>query len=188
MIDECNLVDVYQHFNPESIRFSWRKRNPIKQARLDYFLISDSMTDIIDSCEIRSSYRSDHSIIEIHIVISKFKIGKGIWKFNNSLLKNKDYLELVNKIIHEEKSKYALPVYSAEYVKNENENIKFNIDDDDFSEMICLRIRGETIKFASYLKKQTHMEEKSLIVDIENLESLSDTRGQEVGFGKFKKK
>ena len=40
--------------------------------------------------------------------------------------------------------------------------------------MIFLRIRGETIKFASYLKKQTHMEEKSLIVDIENLESLSD--------------
>ena len=61
------------------------------------------MTNIIDSCEIRSSYRSDHSIIEIHIVISKFKIGKGIWKFNNSLLKNKDYLELVNKIIQEEK-------------------------------------------------------------------------------------
>ena len=83
-----------------------------------------------------AGYRSDHSIVEIHIVISKFKIGKGIWKFNKSLLK--DYLELVNKIIQEEKSKYALPVYLAEYVKNENENIKFNIDDDDFLEMIFL--------------------------------------------------
>ena len=138
MIAECNLVDAYRHFNPESIRFLWRKRNPIKQARLDYFLISDSMADIINSCEIRSSYRSYHSIIEIHIVISKFKIGKGIWKFNNSLLKNKDYLELVNKIMQGEKSKYALPVYSAEYVKTENENIKFNIHDDDFLEMIFL--------------------------------------------------
>ena len=151
------------------------------------------MTDIIDSCEIQSSYRSDHSIIEIHIVISKFKIGKGIWKFNKSLLKNKDYLELVNKIIQEEKSKYALPVYSAEYVKNEN--IKFNIDDDDFLEMIFLGIRGETIKFASYLKKQSHMEEKSLIVDIENLESLSDKQNytsiledKKLELEKFKKK
>ena len=41
-------------------------------------------------------------------------------------------------------------------------------------EIIFLQIRGETIKFASYLKKQTHMEEKSLIVDIENLESFLD--------------
>ena len=32
MIDECNLVDAYRYFNPESILFSWRKRNPIKQA------------------------------------------------------------------------------------------------------------------------------------------------------------
>ena len=94
------------------------------------------MTDIIGSCSIQSSYRSDHSIIEMHIVISKFKIGKGIWKFNNSLHKNKDYLELVNKIIQEENTKYALPVYSAEYVKSEN--IKFTIDDDDFLEMVFL--------------------------------------------------
>ena len=111
----------------------------------------------------------DHSTIETHIVISKFKSGKGIWKFNNSLLKNKDYLQLANKIIQEDNSKYALPDYSAEFVKNENENIKFNIDDDDFLEIIFLQIRGETIKFVRYLKKQHHMEEKSLIVDIEIL-------------------
>ena len=85
------------------------------------------------------------------------------------MLKNKDYLQLANKIIQEDNSKYALPDYSAEFVKNENENIKFNIDDDDFLEIIFLQIRGETIKFVRYLKKQHHMEEKSLIVDIEIL-------------------
>ena len=111
----------------------------------------------------------------MHIVISKLKIGKGIWKFNKSLFKIKDYLELVNKIIFtKKKTKYAIPVYSTEYVRNENESIKFNIYDDDFLEVIFLQIRGETIKFASYLKKQHHIEEKSMIVDIEYLESLSD--------------
>ena len=82
------------------------------------------MTDIIGS-----SYRSDHSVIKIHIVISKFKIGKGIWKF---IL---DYLDLVNKIIQEEKSNFALPVYSTEYVKKP---IKFSINDDNFFEIILL--------------------------------------------------
>ena len=77
-------------------RYTWRKRNPIKQARLDYFLVSSSMTDIINSSSIMPSYRSDHSIIEISINLCEFKHGKGYWKFNNSLLKNQNYLNMIN--------------------------------------------------------------------------------------------
>ena len=75
------------------------------------------------------SYRSDHSIIEINL--SEFKHGKGYWKFN-SLLKNKNYLDLINKIIEEEKVKYALPVYNMNYVTGSNETIEFTIPSDLF--------------------------------------------------------
>ena len=85
------------------------KKNPIKQARLDYFLISDKMTNIVDNCTIRPSYRSDHSIVELDIIINNFEIGKGIWKLNVSLLKNIDYINLINNLIDKEKHKYALP-------------------------------------------------------------------------------
>ena len=61
------------------------------------------MADIINISSIRSSYHSDHSIIEIDINLSDFKHGKGYWKFNNSLLKNSAYLKFVTKIIEEEK-------------------------------------------------------------------------------------
>ena len=71
------------------------EKNPLKQSQLDYFLTSHAMMDMIDSCDIKPSYRSDHSIIEINISISNFEIGRGIWKINNSLLKNKDYLALI---------------------------------------------------------------------------------------------
>ena len=107
------------------------------------------MTDIINSSSIMPSYRSDHSIIEISINLCEFKHGKGYWKFNNSLLKNQDYLNMINKTIEEEKIKYALPVYIMNYITGSNESIEFLIPCDLFLEMLLMRIRGESIKFAS---------------------------------------
>ena len=49
---------------------------------------------------------------------------------NNSLLKNKDYLILINKIIDEEKEKYCLPIFNVNYIK---ENFKDHFP----SMMIC---------------------------------------------------
>ena len=89
----------------------------------------------------------------MQILLNPFKIGRGIWKFNNSLLRNKDYLNLINNAIVEEKLKYALPIYTTEFVKNSNKDISFKIDDDNFLEMVLLRIRGESIKFASHIRK-----------------------------------
>ena len=81
--------------------------------------------------------------------MNNFEIGKRIWKLNVSLLKNIDYINLINNLIDEEKHKYALPVYNPDYLKNTYKNVAFTIDLDLFLEMLYLRIRGETIKFAS---------------------------------------
>ena len=105
MLNGRDLVDINGVHNPDVMRFTWRRRNPIKQASLDYFMISSSMTDIINSTSIMPSYRSDHSIIEMNINLSEFKHGKGYWKFNVSLLKNQNYFNLINEIIEEEKVK-----------------------------------------------------------------------------------
>ena len=93
MMSSLDFIDAFRHLKPHVKRFSWRKKNPIKQARLDYFLIAKAMADMIDSCNIKPSYRSDHSIIEIKITMDNFIRGRGTWKFNNSLLKNSDYLD-----------------------------------------------------------------------------------------------
>ena len=37
MIENLNLVDTFRHFCPDKRRYTWRKSNPVKQARLDYF-------------------------------------------------------------------------------------------------------------------------------------------------------
>ena len=137
-----------------SLSGTWRKRNPVKHARLDFFLISDVMTDIVKTCNINVAYWSNHSVIELELFLNKFTVGKGIWKFNKSLLKNPDYPNLINNAIVDEILKYAIPIYSLQFLKQIPPNITFTIDDDLFREMLFLRIRGDTVMFASSLKAQ----------------------------------
>ena len=175
-----NLIDIFRLCHPNDKRYTWRRKNPIKQARLDYFLISNSMFDLINTCNIKPGYRSDHSIIQLEIEFSKFQIGKGIWKFNTSLLSNQDYLKIIKKVINEEKVKYALPIYQLNYIEDtsSNEYLQFVIDEDTFLELLFLRIRGETIKFSSVLKKNNNSMEKALKEDIEYLETHSTYNDQ----------
>ena len=180
MMSEFDLCDVFRQFNPDRRRYTWRRKNPVKQARLDFFLASTNMVDVIKNCDISLSYRSDHSIQKLDIILNNFKRGKGLWKFNNSLLENKDFLTLINHIINEEKLKYALPVYDLKYLERSYSPISMTIEPDTFLELLFLRIRGETIKFASTLKKKQRNIEMNLITDIQALESQANSVNSEL--------
>ena len=153
LMRQNDLSDIYRDLHPDTKRFTWRRRNPIKQARIDLLLASSNIHDITNICEIRASYRSDHSMIELDLTINSFVRGKGLWKFNNSLLECPEYVYLINRIIEEEKLKYAIPVYKPNYLKNTFTNFEMIIDHDLFLEMLLLRIRGEIIKFATAPQK-----------------------------------
>ena len=137
------------------------------------------MSDIIKSCDIKVGYRSDHSRVDLEILISNFTRGRGLWKFNNSLLKNKNYVMLINQVIEEETIKYAVPVYDYSFLKNccNYDDIVFKEESDTFLEMLLIRGPEESIKFATALKKETDAKEKQLIEDIEHSErSNLDTK------------
>ena len=174
IINRLNLADAYRYFHPISKRFTWRRRNPLKQSRLDYFLISSPLTDLISNIEIRAGYKSDHSILYMSILINKFERGKGVWKFNTELLKDESYLKLVKECIMDEKRKYAVPVYNLHNLETiDDSEIHLTVDFDIFMEMLLLRIRGETIKYASYIKKKMSENEKILISKIQTLEQAN---------------
>ena len=59
--------------------------------------------------------------------------------------------------------KYALPVYNMAHITANNSNIDLTISYDIFLETLLMRVRGETIKFASHLKKKRNLQEKKLI-------------------------
>ena len=96
-----NLIDIFRLYHDK--RYTWKRKNPIKQARLDYFLISSSMFDLVKTCNIKSSYRSDHSVVKLEIEYSKCQIGKGVWKSKTSLLSNQDYLNTIKALLMKKK-------------------------------------------------------------------------------------
>ena len=95
LIDDRSLVDPYRELFPDLCRYTWRKKSPFKQARLDFFLFSENILSFLKNCCVEPSYRSDHSRIILELELNPFIRGKGLWKFNNSLLYDTDYVNAI---------------------------------------------------------------------------------------------
>ena len=94
MMSENDLCDIFRVRNPDTRRFSWRRKTPFKQRRLDFFLVSDTMQENIESTDIIPSVGSDHSAIKIKLCSSQEgSRGQGYWKFNSSLTEDKNFVE-----------------------------------------------------------------------------------------------
>ena len=100
-MENHDIIDSFGSLYPNLSRYTWTSTN--KKARLDYFLVSNALSDLIPKVNIKHGYRTDHSAVELHIKLNNFDRGKGTWKFNTSLLKNVEYREMINKTIEEEK-------------------------------------------------------------------------------------
>ena len=68
-MDFFELFDIFRMQNPESRRYTWRsvRNGQLKQARLDYFLVSSDVTNFVHSIETLAGYRTDHSIVIINL-------------------------------------------------------------------------------------------------------------------------
>ena len=110
-------------------------------------------------------------MVILNISFNNFKHGKGLWKHNNSLLSDAEYLNIINNKIEEIKAQYALPVYDLNNIELvPNDHLQFVIDDQLFLETLLMEIRGKSISYASFKKKQKDKLEKELISKIENSE------------------
>ena len=177
IINKKYLVDPFREKYPNKKRFTWKKRNPCKQARLDFFLISESLFHYVKDTFIYPSYRSDHAIILLELNMTKIKHGKSYWKHNNSLLTDPDYLKQINKKIDDIKLQYAIPVYNREQINDiPNEELQLVINDQLFLDTLLMEIRGECISYASFKNKQRNTRETYLIKQIEKLEDSLDER------------
>ena len=171
VIDLCaefNLIDIWRELNIESSRYTWRTSNGNKHGRLDFFLVSQNLFNNIKDANIEFGYKSDHSIVSITLKGQDIEKDKPFWKFNNSLLKDPKYCEEMKKVIQETKSQYAKP--NQNLGQENNKNISFDINDQLFFEVLLMNIRGKTISFSSYKKKQTDKKEQKLIEEINELE------------------
>ena len=172
-----NLVDIFRKLYPNKRAYTWRRWKTIKQGRLDYFLVSEELDNKIKNSSISPGYKSDHSLVTITLRKNEFKRDRPFWKFNNSLLRDENYIKQIKELINRLKKQYAIPVYNLD---DENfnlipiEELQFTISDQLFFETLLMEIRGKTISYSSYKKKIEKEEEKSLVNDISKLEADLD--------------
>ena len=146
--------------------------NTTQQGRLDFFLISRNVCQFVQNCDIDISYRSDHSIVILQLSLASVKHGKGLWKFNNSLLNDIQYVNTINKIIEDVTIQYCLPVYNIENISLlDRSSMQFTINDQLFLETLLMEVRGKTISFSCYKNKERKNKEEDIqseIIYIEN--------------------
>ncbi len=98
MLDSMNLTDCFRDLFPNIRRYTWHSKG--KSSRLDYRFISEHLLNELGNYKILPGLHSDHSIIYINLGNGTLKRGKGIWKFNNSLLHDKKYVNEIKNIIN----------------------------------------------------------------------------------------
>ena len=131
---------------PHRAGYTWRRKRPFLAERLDYSFISNSMLQFVKKVEILPSICADHSLVLIDIDFNPNKRGQGYWKINNSLLKDKDYVDKMNLLI--EKELAQADMYSSKK---------------DHWEILKLSIRTSTLQFSS--NRQKSKKNKLLILE-----------------------
>jgi hypothetical protein len=79
-----------------------------------------------------------------------------LWKFNNNLLSDKDYVSKVKETIHSVSKQYLNDVGKTDI----NFQCKDGIDESLFLEVLMMEVRGVTISYSAYKKKEKDKKEK----------------------------
>ena len=90
-IKKYELEDIWRTKNPKEKKFTYFGDN--KGSRIDYWLTSLSLTRQIEDVDTYYNSFSDHHGIKLVIETKTPKIGKGIWKMNNSHIVKPEYKE-----------------------------------------------------------------------------------------------
>ena len=94
------LVDLWRQQYPTQSGFTWRRLCPQPSfSRLDYFLSTDSLMQLVAGTQILLGFRSDHSLLQFKLVLYKHVKGSGYWKINTALLRDRDYLDKINNLL-----------------------------------------------------------------------------------------
>lgn len=159
MLDQLDLVDIWRVRNPDTHRYTWRRSHPLTQSRLDYWLIPQELIYSVEICDIKPSIKTDHSLITLKIKSPQNeKRGPGIWKFNESLLND---IQFVNEL------KELITIILNDLKEMEDKSMKW--------EMIKMEIRKKCISYSKEKAHLTTMFEKEMLYRYENLNIMIDS-------------
>ena len=164
IMQNLDLNDGWRERNPDGSRFTWRKRKPEIHCWLDFFLISSSLLGNVTNANILPSFKTDHSMVSIHLKTNQNPRGPGFWKFNTSLLSDIDYINVIKETI-----KNVVNLYK--YDASVNEILLWD--------MIKLEVRTSSIAFSKKKNKKLKCKEKILEDEINHLEERLEKEYEE---------
>ncbi|CAB4023936.1 Hypothetical predicted protein [Paramuricea clavata] len=87
-IKDNNLVDTWRDTHEQDGIFTWSNKDFSIQTRLDQWY---TPKNLLAASSVRACPYSDHSLDEIVVTPNKGARGKGTWKMNVSILKDKSF-------------------------------------------------------------------------------------------------
>jgi exonuclease III len=99
-IETYELCDIWRLNNENKHIFTWHCKSKKIYCRLDFWLISEHLANMVDHTDVIPSVLSDHSIIQLSVRNPKLQPrGPGYWKFNTTLLRDKQYIKHIKQCI-----------------------------------------------------------------------------------------
>ena len=89
--EEYELCDIWRIKNPTKKLYTFRQNHSsgFINRRLDYIFISNKLQKFFNGADIIPAFKTNHSSVLVTIFsYTFFKPGPGLWKFNNSLIKD----------------------------------------------------------------------------------------------------
>ena len=160
MCETLDLIDVWRVHNPNKQLFTWRQRKPLVQCRLDFWLISEHLDNVVEEVNIKTALKTDHSMISLSLSThNATKRGRGLWKFNALLLRDKEYIAAVKDIIEENKTDKINPGLLWDVIK-------------------C-KIRGFSVAYSVKKKRECNKVEAELLRSLKRLDALISEHGED---------
>ena len=93
--------------SPNANKLSYRSKMLGVKSRIDFFLISKHLTKFVKKVDIQTSIAPDHNTILLSLSWPDENPRRpGFWKFNNSLLEDKEYKTKILELYPHLREKY----------------------------------------------------------------------------------
>ena len=122
MEDNFNMIDAFRFLRPDECMFTFSPSGPNVRnifRRLDYFLCSKRMLEMASDDSIVAVPTSDHQFIGIKFILGQESLqGPGLWRHNDTCLKDEEYVNEITRCIESvKKQKFDNITAQWEYCK-----------------------------------------------------------------------
>ena len=187
LMQEYAFADVFRAIHGNKKQFTWNKIGGRQRARLDMCISSQSMIPYITNFETLAAYKSDHRPIMVTIDFTSFTRGKGYWKFNDSLLNDINYINLMKSTINTTCAKYYKSDTYGNFLQEASERetnlfkskspeelqtLEYNINPNMLYEMLLNDIRNDTITYSVQKRRQENEQERLLLENLLKFQNM----------------